>query len=268
MGPNNFMLIWTTFGFADDDDDMVAHRLRQNNMFGPGGFIGIDDNEAIKFLQDGLVRSVPRHGLAPLGKDTERRRRGDHRSGDPKHVPSLQKRDGLLMAGAQPRQASIETDPARMRELRFRIEDFHSDYADVLDRGEIATWPDFFTDDGVYRLMARDNADANLPLSLISCEGKGMFKDRAYAIEHTEMFAPRYTLHQISQIRITGVQGNLVRARANYVIYETLIDEPTRVLQCGKYVDQFDMSGPLVLLRERLCIYDTVLVPTCIVYPP
>ena len=172
------------------------------------------------------------------------------------------------MAGAQPRQASIETDPARMRELRFRIEDFHSDYADVLDRGEIATWPDFFTDDGVYRLMARDNADANLPLSLISCEGKGMFKDRAYAIEHTEMFAPRYTLHQISQIRITGVQGNLVKARANYVIYETLIDEPTRVLQCGKYVDQFDVSGPLVLLRERLCIYDTVLVPTCIVYPP
>ena len=71
MGPNNFMLIWTTFGFADDDDDMVAHRLRQNNMFGPGGFIGIDDNEAIKFLQDGLVRSVPRHGLAPLGNDTE-----------------------------------------------------------------------------------------------------------------------------------------------------------------------------------------------------
>lgn len=71
MGPNQFMLIWTTFGFADDDTDMEDHRLRQNNIFGPGGFIGIDDNEAIKFVQDGLLHSVPRHGVAPLGQDEE-----------------------------------------------------------------------------------------------------------------------------------------------------------------------------------------------------
>ncbi|RAI44424.1 aromatic ring-hydroxylating oxygenase subunit alpha [Rhodoplanes roseus] len=71
MGPNQFMLIWTTFGFADDSPEMEQHRLRQNNIFGPGGFIGIDDNEAIKFVQDGVMRSVPRHGVAPLGKDEE-----------------------------------------------------------------------------------------------------------------------------------------------------------------------------------------------------
>jgi phenylpropionate dioxygenase-like ring-hydroxylating dioxygenase large terminal subunit len=71
MGPNKFMLIWTTFGFADDSVEMEQHRLRQNNMFGPGGFIGIDDNEVIKFMQDGLTRSLPRIGLAPLGRDDE-----------------------------------------------------------------------------------------------------------------------------------------------------------------------------------------------------
>lgn len=71
MGPSHFMLIWTTFGYAQDDDKMTQHRLRQNNMFGPGGFIGIDDNEAIRFVQDGLMHSIPRHGVAPLGKDVE-----------------------------------------------------------------------------------------------------------------------------------------------------------------------------------------------------
>ena len=65
------MLIWTTFGYADDSQEMEEHRLRQNNIFGPGGFLGIDDNEALKFVQDGLRRSVPRHGLAPLGSDQE-----------------------------------------------------------------------------------------------------------------------------------------------------------------------------------------------------
>jgi anthranilate 1,2-dioxygenase large subunit len=71
MGVNQFMLIWTTFGYADDNDAMVQHRLRQNNIFGPGGFIGIDDNEAIQFVQDGVTHSIPRHGVAPLGQDVE-----------------------------------------------------------------------------------------------------------------------------------------------------------------------------------------------------
>ena len=70
-GPNEFMMIWTVFGRAKDDDAMTRHRLRQNNIFGPAGFLGIEDNEALKFLQDGLRKSFPREGLAMLGKDEE-----------------------------------------------------------------------------------------------------------------------------------------------------------------------------------------------------
>ena len=70
-GPNELMMIWAVFGRAADDEAMTRHRLRQNNIFGPGGFLGIEDNEALKFLQDGLRRSMPRPGLAMLGDDEE-----------------------------------------------------------------------------------------------------------------------------------------------------------------------------------------------------
>ena len=70
-GPHETMMIWAVFGRATDDEAMVRHRLRQNNIFGPGGFLGIEDNEALKFVQDGLRRSMPRAGLAKLGHDTE-----------------------------------------------------------------------------------------------------------------------------------------------------------------------------------------------------
>jgi anthranilate 1,2-dioxygenase large subunit len=70
-GPNELMMIWAVFGRASDDEAMTRHRLRQNNIFGPGGFLGIEDNEALKFVQDGLVKSVPRVGLALLGDDAE-----------------------------------------------------------------------------------------------------------------------------------------------------------------------------------------------------
>ncbi len=70
-GPNELMMIWAVFGRATDDEAMTRHRLRQNNIFGPGGFLGIEDNEALKFVQDGLRRSMPRVGLALLGDDAE-----------------------------------------------------------------------------------------------------------------------------------------------------------------------------------------------------
>ena len=70
-GPNEFMMLWTVFGRADDDDEMTRHRLRQNNIFGPAGFLGIEDNEALRFLQEGLGTAIPREGLALLGKDNE-----------------------------------------------------------------------------------------------------------------------------------------------------------------------------------------------------
>lgn len=70
-GPNELMMIWAVFGRASDDEEMTRHRLRQNNIFGPGGFLGIEDNEALKFVQQGLERSMPRVGLAMLGDDDE-----------------------------------------------------------------------------------------------------------------------------------------------------------------------------------------------------
>jgi phenylpropionate dioxygenase-like ring-hydroxylating dioxygenase large terminal subunit len=57
-GPHEFIMKWTMFGFAGDDEAMTRHRLRQGNLMGPAGFLGLEDNEAIKFVQDGM-RCVP-----------------------------------------------------------------------------------------------------------------------------------------------------------------------------------------------------------------
>ena len=55
-GPHEFIMKWTMFGFAGDDEAMTRHRLRQGNLMGPAGFLGLEDNEAIKFVQDGMQR--------------------------------------------------------------------------------------------------------------------------------------------------------------------------------------------------------------------
>ena len=70
-GPHEFIMKWTMFGFEGDDDEMTRHRLRQGNLMGPAGFLGLEDNEAIKFVQDGMQRVPNGKHLVELDPQVE-----------------------------------------------------------------------------------------------------------------------------------------------------------------------------------------------------
>jgi anthranilate 1,2-dioxygenase large subunit len=57
-GPDSMLMLWTMFGYEDDTEEMTQHRLRQGNLMGPAGFLGLEDNEAMKFVQEGVRRST------------------------------------------------------------------------------------------------------------------------------------------------------------------------------------------------------------------
>jgi len=70
-GPNALDMYWTMFGYEDDNEEITNHRLRQGNLMGPSGYLGVDDNEAIRFLQDGLRRSLSDRGIVMLDPGKE-----------------------------------------------------------------------------------------------------------------------------------------------------------------------------------------------------
>ncbi len=70
-GPHEFLMIWTMFGYEDDSDEMTRHRMRQGNLMGPAGFLGLEDNEAMKFVQDGVKSSREGSAIIELGGDEE-----------------------------------------------------------------------------------------------------------------------------------------------------------------------------------------------------
>ena len=163
--------------------------------------------------------------------------------------------------------AATPLDPAEARALRLDIEEFHAAYCAALDEDRIAAWPDFFTADAVYRITARENADAGLPVGLVYCEGEGMLRDRALAIAKTLMFAPRYLRHFVTNVRVRGMADGLIAAQANYLILQTLVDEKTTIHQAGAYFDRFARASGRLLLRERTCVYDTLIIDNSLVMP-
>ncbi|MBX3707631.1 MAG: aromatic-ring-hydroxylating dioxygenase subunit beta [Pseudomonadales bacterium] len=153
--------------------------------------------------------------------------------------------------------------------LQHELERLYSRYAQVLDDGPLDAWPDLFTDECLYRVMPRDNHDQGLPLAIIRCESRGMLADRVRAVRETIMHEPRYLRHQISNVLATlDPATGVIESTANYLVVEVLFDELPRMLSVGRYIDRVVRAADGMLrFQEKLCVYDSVLVPNTIVYP-
>jgi len=66
-GVDEFELYWTFFGYADDDEAMTAHRLRQSNLVGPAGYVSMEDGEAIELAHRSTERDPGACSVIEMG---------------------------------------------------------------------------------------------------------------------------------------------------------------------------------------------------------
>ena len=69
-GPNMHELVFTHYGFEDDDEELRRLRLKHANLLGPSGFVSMDDSEMLSQVQHG-VKAYP-HEVSTVemgGKD-------------------------------------------------------------------------------------------------------------------------------------------------------------------------------------------------------
>jgi salicylate 5-hydroxylase large subunit len=66
-GPQRFDLMWTFFGYVDDDAAMTERRLRHANLMGPSGLVSIDDSEVMDLAQRGAASGAEGAALLEMG---------------------------------------------------------------------------------------------------------------------------------------------------------------------------------------------------------
>lgn len=150
--------------------------------------------------------------------------------------------------------------------LREEIEDFYAEYSEIIDGGSLERWPDLFVEPCLYRIVSKENHDKGLPLSLMRCESLGMLRDRALASQKLNVYGPRTWRHCITQIRARE-EDDRIAARANFALFETLHDEHTHVLCTGCYLDTLVRTEAGLRLREKICVYDSALIPGSVIMP-
>jgi salicylate 5-hydroxylase small subunit len=148
------------------------------------------------------------------------------------------------------------------------LQGLYSDYASAVDSGDWDLWPHFFTADCVYKLQPRENFERGFPLSTLAFDSQAMLRDRVYGIKETLFHDPYYQRHVVGApvVRQIDAQGRW-HCEANYAVFRTKLDGPSTVFNVGRYLDIVANTPDGLKFAQRLCIYDSEMIPNSIIYP-
>ena len=152
-------------------------------------------------------------------------------------------------------------------DTRRQIEDLIADYAHTIDDDRLEEWPDFFTDDCLYRIINRENHAKGMRVGVMDCSSKGMLQDRILALREANVYEPHCYRHIQSGTRITGVDGDVYQVETSFVVIRTMQEGDMSVFCAGKFVDEIVFEGGDPLFRKRVVVTDSNRIHTLIVIP-
>lgn len=151
---------------------------------------------------------------------------------------------------------------------RLAVETLHARYIRTIDDDRIEEWPQLFTEDGLYRIVTRENFALHLPLSVMECRGRGMFEDRVTGLRRINVYEPQRYSHQSSGLAIEpGPEGSFL-CRSNYLVIRTTEnDGAMTVFSAGVYLDRVVLTAEGAKFAERIVVPDSRRIETLLVIP-
>ena len=149
--------------------------------------------------------------------------------------------------------------------LQLQVERLHAQYVHALDADKLEAWPDFFTENGRYRIATAENEERSLPLPVLYCEGRGMMRDRIQSLRHANIYEPQRYRHIVSSVVTEKVNSGEAQSSANFLVIRIMQDGSTMVFASGRYQDHIDLKE--MKYQERVVICDSRRFDTLLAIP-
>jgi len=151
-------------------------------------------------------------------------------------------------------------------EVRPAVERLHARYAHALDEGRLEDWPNFFTQNGRYRITTAENEDRGLPLPVLYAEGRPMLRDRIQSLRHANIYEPQRYRHLTSCTLVERIDDQRVKSVANFMVIRIMESGDTLIFASGRYVDRIVLAEE-PQYEERVVICDSRRFDTLLAIP-
>ena len=151
-------------------------------------------------------------------------------------------------------------------ELQLAVDRLHASYVQALDADKLEEWPNFFTENGVYRITTVENEERGLPLPVLYAEGRPMLRDRVASLRHANIYEPQRYRHIVSSVLVERIHETKVKSVANFLVVRIMDNSDALLFASGRYVDRIALS-PEPRYEERVVICDSRRFDTLLAIP-
>lgn len=220
----------------------------QKNMFGPAGFVAVEDAEALEPIQQRVSeaalegRSVVKFGGCGTEDGID-------------HMLSEGAMRGFWKGYCD--IMGIEMDVATL-EAELRISRRNLGYARCIDENRLEVWVDFFVgEDARYLIHRRENADAGLEGYSMYCRNKPLMRDRVMALRKAHIRNIHYDRHIVGASRVVGVEDDVFKVRTGYCVIQTDVEGRSEVFSAGEYREKVVLTDGEAKFRKKIVVPDT-----------
>jgi 3-phenylpropionate/cinnamic acid dioxygenase small subunit len=153
-------------------------------------------------------------------------------------------------------------------ELLLKVQDLNARYGQSIDDDKLEAWPDFFTEDGRYRVTTAENFERGLPLGIIYATSRAMLRDRVHSLRDANVYEAQRYRHLIGPPLIAPGEGNAVRAQSSFMVARIMHTGETTLFATGRYLDRVVLDGAgAARFAEKIVILDSRLIDTLLAIP-
>ena len=152
--------------------------------------------------------------------------------------------------------------------LHFRIQELNARYVHAIDEDRLEEWPEFFADDGRYRVTTVENVERGLPLSLMYAPSRAMMRDRINSLRNANVYESQRYRHAVGTPVIEPGNSGIVRATTNFLVARIMHTGETTLFATGRYEDRIGITGDArPHFVERTVILDSRQIDTLLAIP-
>ncbi|HET7256996.1 MAG TPA: aromatic-ring-hydroxylating dioxygenase subunit beta [Xanthobacteraceae bacterium] len=152
-------------------------------------------------------------------------------------------------------------------ELQLKVQDLNVRYAQAIDDNQLEAWPDFFTEDGRYRVTTAENFERGLPLGMIYATSRAMLRDRVRSLRDANVYEAQRYRHIVAPPLLTADEGRGARARTGFLVARIMHTGETTLFASGRYEDHVVLDDGVARFAEKVVILDSRLIDTLLAIP-
>ncbi len=140
-------------------------------------------------------------------------------------------------------------------------------YVRCIDSNELEAWPDFFTDNCLYKVTTAENEKNGFEAGVIYADSRNMLVDRIVSLRQANIYEKQSYRH------ILGLPTILKNGRAEaecetpFIVARIMHDGETSVFATGRYLDTCRLAGDELKFARKIVVCDSSRIDTLLAIP-